>query len=188
MLTQSFVDKPIRSDADMRARLPALTENWCAQVFGRDLPWHAQERAQRGAFAALAGVEISAGRPARWRGFALGDSCIVHVRGGSIVSAAPIASSRGFAGDPFLISTEAGKNARVRSGRRRIGGELHAGDTLLLATDALAQFVLAAAELEIPRVGVLVAALEAGNAHVHAGRAAGTLRNDDVAAVMIRIE
>jgi hypothetical protein len=187
MLTQSFVDKPFRTDAQLRTRLPKLMVRWCEHVFGRDLPWHALERAKRGAFAALAGVEIASGRPAAWRGFALGDSCILQVRGGKVIFAAPISESRGFTNDPVLISTEAERNAGVGTNRRPIGGVLLPGDTLLLATDALAQFVLAAAERGTARLDVLLDALERGGAHIHAGRAAGSLRNDDVAAVLIRV-
>ncbi len=187
LLTQSFVEVPIRSDAELRERLPALTQRWYADVYGRALPWHALERAQRGAFAALAGVEVGAGTPATWKGLALGDSCVVHVRGGAVLCAAPVAASAGFANDPVLISTDAERNVAVETELRLVGGELVPGDTLVLATDALAQFVLAAAECDAAGIEALLRALECGDAPIDAGRARGSLRNDDVAAVMIRI-
>jgi hypothetical protein len=187
LLTQSFVAAPIRSEAELLERLPALTDRWNAHVYGRDLPWHAIERAMRGAFAALAGVEVEPGAPAAWRGVALGDSCVVHLRAGAVQRSEPIATSRAFANDPVLISTDAERNAGIETELRLFGGELIPGDTLLLATDALAQFVLAAAEADAAGIGALLVALERGDGAIEAGRAVGSLRNDDVAAIVIRV-
>jgi hypothetical protein len=187
LLTQSFVADPIRSEAALLERLPALTERWNAHVFGRDLPWHSLERAARGAFAALAGVEVAAGAPAAWRGAALGDSCVVHLRAGAVVRSEPIAASQAFANDPVLISTDAERNAGIEAQLRLFGGELMPGDTLLLATDALAQFVLVAAEAGAADLGDLLRALERGDGAIEDGRTRGSLRNDDVAAIVIRI-
>jgi len=187
LLTQSFVTAPIRSQAELLARLPALTERWNAHVYGRNLPWHSLERATRGAFAALAGVEVDAGSPAAWRGLALGDSCVVHLRAGAVLRSEPIAASAAFTNDPVLISTDAERNAGIEAKLRLFGGVLMPGDTLLLATDALAQFVLAAAEAGAAGIGALLGALERGDGAIAAGRAVGSLRNDDVAAIVIRV-
>jgi hypothetical protein len=187
LLTQSFVAAPIRSEAELLERLPALTERWNAHVYGRNLPWHALKRAMRGAFAALAGVEVEAGAPAAWRGFALGDSCVVHLRAGAVLRSEPIAVAAAFANDPVLISTDAERNAGIEAELRLFGGELMPGDTLLLATDALAQFVLTAAEAGASGLGKLLAALERGDGAIEAGRAVGSLRNDDIAVIVIRV-
>jgi hypothetical protein len=186
LLTQSFVAEPIRSEAELVERLPALTQRWNAHVFRRNIPWHALERAARGAYAALAGVEVAAGEPAAWRGLALGDSCVVHVRAGAILSSTPIAASDAFTNEPVLISTDAERNEGIAAELRLFGGELLPGDTLLLATDALAQFALAACESGAPAIDALLRSLESGDAAIEEGRTRGTLRNDDVAAIVIR--
>jgi hypothetical protein len=187
LLTQSFVAEPIRSESELRERLPALTERWNAHVFRRDIPWHALERAMRGAYAALAGVEVACGAPAAWRGLALGDSCVVHLRGGAVIASQPIAASDAFTNEPVLISTDSERNAGLATELRLFGGELMPGDTLLLATDALAQFVLAAAECDATRIDALLHSLEDGDVVIEEGRTRGDLRNDDVAAIVIRV-
>lgn len=186
LLTQSFVSEPIRTQAALLERLPALSERWNANVFSRPLPWHAIERARRGAFAALAGVEVESGEPMRWRGCAVGDSCIVHVRQGRIVSAVPLSDPRAFAADPILISTDGERNEDVETGLRFAEGLLLPEDTLVLATDALAQYVLSLAETDAADAAALLLALEQSEAAIDDGRERGALRNDDVAAVLIR--
>ena len=149
-------------------------------------PWFTAAAARRGAHAALLGLSLHAldGKRPRWRTLAVGDVCCFHVRDGALVTATPVDAADRFGSHPDLLSSLPGADVPDPVGAE---GDLRAGDLLLLASDALAAFLLrldAAGE----DVWSTIARIDAGafRALVAAGIGARLLERDDM--TLVRIE
>jgi len=152
---------------------------WSDQVGGRAVSWYAADKFAAGGHATFLGLTI-AGK--QWTALAAGDANLFVLRDGGLVSSFPLETSAAFTGSPVLVRSW-GDEPPWEFGL----GDLQAGDTLLLATDALAQALLSAAEAG-QAVGadlVTLTDVAAFTTWVEAERAAGRLRNDDVALAVI---
>jgi hypothetical protein len=147
--------------------------------------WHVQEKLRDGAFATFLGLQIeSAGGEARWRAVAIGDSCLFLVRGNSLRKAFPIENAGAFTNRPDLIGSR--QNNQVHASAIR--GTLAAGDRILLATDALAQWFLTryeAGQSPWSELGALTDESFAG--WVENQRVERRLRNDDVTLLIVEV-
>lgn len=167
-----------------------LAEGW----EGRQLSWYAEEKARAGSFAAFVGVQLTPdGAGLSWRSFALGDACLVQRRGGRVLTATPLGRAEEFNSSPALVpSNEAALDAALARAVTA-GGAAEAGDTFLLLTDAAAAWFLKLSgehDAALEEFDSLLAASEneALVALLRRERAAGRLKDDDVAVVRIEIE
>lgn len=152
---------------------------WQTAVAGEASSWYAEEKRAAGGHATFLGLTT---RPAddgyEWEAVAVGDACLFHVVSGSCLSSFPLGRPADFTSSPTLISSKGGTPAWQVT-----GGVLRPGEALLLATDALAQSLLASAEAgAFAGSDFLTMADDDDFAlWVAAARATGRLRNDDVA-------
>lgn len=103
--------------------------------------WFAEAAAERGAYAAFLGLALTGlgGRRPRWTATAVGDVCLLHVRGDGLLLATPVDDPAAFGSHPDLLSSLTGAPIPDPVVAE---GSLRAGDMLLLATDAVAAFLL----------------------------------------------
>lgn len=138
LLAEAFVREPA-FERRWDDWLPAVRTRWLEAVGARELPWYLEEKLAQGAFATLLGLELSAASGGwDWRAMAVGDCCLFHVRGVETVSTFPMDDSAAFNASPELLGsrpTPAPKDHRAR-------GKVRPGDRIVLATDALAQWLL----------------------------------------------
>ncbi|HEX8719389.1 MAG TPA: hypothetical protein VF736_01990 [Pyrinomonadaceae bacterium] len=173
----------------LRAQGEWLSASW----EGRRLPWYAEEKRRAGSFAAFVGLRFEAGGGrALWRAVALGDSCLVHSRGGEVLAALPVSEEGGFGTSPPLVPSSEGMRAAALARLVEAGGAAEPGDTFLLMTDALAAWYLgslARRDPEAARFDSLLAASDntALSDLVRRERAAARMKDDDVAAVRIAL-
>lgn len=159
-----------------------------------ELPWYAEEKRRGGSFAAFVGLSFEArSEGPRWRSVALGDSCLVQLRGGSIVAALPVASHADFNSTPPLVpSMGALRETALARAVFREGGAA-AGDIFLLLSDALAAWFLEAhvgeEHARLAEFDSLAAASEnkALVEFLFSERREGRLKDDDVAVVRVSI-
>lgn len=171
--------------ADFAAWLGAA-RTWRPPAAAGPEPWYAAEKRMQGSFATLLGVEL---RPSHrtagwaWRAVAVGDTCLLQVRGTELELAVPLASPREFGNRPALVPSAP---APPEPKPAWFAGRVRPGDLLLLATDAAAAHLLSAAALP--------AALTAARAALAAGdpgpladwcRAVQDAHNDDVSVIGI---
>jgi hypothetical protein len=152
---------------------------WHDQVVGRAVSWYAEDKFAAGGHATFLGLTIDG---PRWTALAAGDTNLFVVRDGALATSFPLETSADFGGAPPLVRSW-GDEPTWEFGL----GDLQPGDTLLLATDALAQAILASAEAG-EFIGPNLLSLresEAFTAWVDAAREAGQLRNDDVALAVL---
>lgn len=145
-MVEAYVTTPPPGSAwGLRRWLEPLQGRWHAAIDWGQLPWYAEVKAQAGAFASLLGVELD---PAgRWHALAVGDSCLFHVRGQDLVRAFPLERAEEFGNSPLLLSSNPASNhPRVWREVRTLAGDGRPGDLFLLATDALAHWLLSRSE------------------------------------------
>jgi Protein phosphatase 2C len=164
LLARAYTAGKLRTQNLQEDLLP-LQSRWIHNVESRDLPWYAAEQVRRGAFAALVGLTVL--DDATWTAFAVGDSCLFHMRNGELLQAFPITDPDEFGNSPFLIGSRAPCNDEWIHATE---GAWEPGDTFLLMSDALAALYLKDGRLEMDRF----------RAWVNRMRAERLLRNDDV--------
>lgn len=159
-------------------QLPTWQTRWHEAIGDQldTLPWYAAEKVEQGAFATFLGLTLRADQT--WKAIAVGDCNLLQLRDGAFVCAWPRESVDQFTHRPALVpsrATESPIDLVVQE------GTWSAGDTFLLATDAVAAWLL--------RAGPTATGLddEAFRAHVEEARSTGTLRNDDATLVTLHL-
>lgn len=132
------------ADADsLCSILTSLQSSWKEKIDTTDLSWFAEEKLQTGAFATLTGLTLANSEGSRiWRAFAIGDSCIFHIRGDELLNRFPMRSAEEFSYSPNLLSSS-NANVALEDLVRTCEGEWTSGDMFYLMTDALSQWFLA---------------------------------------------
>jgi hypothetical protein len=125
---------------------------WTRAVGQKPLPWYAEEKLRAGAFSSLAGLtllspEAAAAATGDWQATAIGDSCLLQARGGSLLFSFPFSHAHEFNSRPRLISSLDGDDL-TESAVDSISGTWQAGDTFYLMTDALACWALRGVEVK----------------------------------------
>lgn len=145
------VASPDASDEDLWGWLMPVKHAWEREMAERwdGLPYHAQHRVRQGTAATLLGLVFAEpaaanGRPLPWLAVAIGDTCLFHVRGERLCRSFPLTSAGQFNNSPPLLYSKRFRNEGLRVARAE--GECLPGDLILLATDALAQWILDSAE------------------------------------------
>jgi hypothetical protein len=153
-LVNGFVTAPptytCMSERSFKEWLEPLQQQWHATIDWERLPWFAEEKARAGAFASLLGLtfvkdppESSAISGLCCQAIAFGDSCLFHLRGGSLIHSFPLDRSEQFGNHPWLLSSNPVNNQQGLLDERKIlTADVHPEDTFLLMTDALAQWFL----------------------------------------------
>jgi hypothetical protein len=188
LLAESYVRSEL-AGAEFFARLGAARRLWRRRLAGRPLPWFASEKAEQGAFAAFLGVQIDAHQN-RWTALAVGDCCLMQVddvgKGMRVLKAFPLQQSSQFTMSPYLIGSRS--DGEPPHERIQIStGSLRDGDMLLLASDAMAAWLLKQQEDGRPLWTWLYRKLSTPEnfaAMVAYGRKHG-LRNDDFTLVRV---
>lgn len=174
----------------------ALRDKWQKIVSRRPLPWYAEEKVRSGAFAALAGLILEDAngmkRQGTWRGIAVGDSCIFHLRRKRVLLSFPITKSEDFNNSPRLLSSRRPENQRERAKIGMTSGLWQEEDTFYLMTDAIACWFMKRAESDNVPAREL-ADLTGGDGSsfrlwLKELREESDLRNDDVTILRVEIE
>lgn len=133
LLVEGYVERTARA---------TLKERWADSISGKQLAWYAEEKAQSGAFAALVGLQINDcadGGTRTWVCEALGDSCLILVRGKSFVEQFPLTHSDEFNSSPILISSSS-PDGEAEEELIAKSGEWQPGDIFYLLSDAIARW------------------------------------------------
>jgi hypothetical protein len=165
-------------------------------VAQRRLPWYAEEKARAGAFSALLGLRLvdddATSGGGAWQAIAVGDCCLVQLRGDDIIRGFPIERACEFNNRPILLSSNPDQNDKISDFLRLEEGRWNSDDAFYLMTDALAAWFLGAAE-QGERPWRIIRDLHTRDQTTGFGeliqhlRARKALRNDDVTLVRIDV-
>ncbi|RMF60034.1 MAG: hypothetical protein D6746_07415 [Bacteroidetes bacterium] len=139
---RALVEGYVAGEAGSPAALAAMVEGrraaWQAAV--ADVlpagPWYLADKVREGAAAALLGLTLH--EQGTWQALAVGDCCLFHVRGGQVHLRWPVADPSGFGHRPALVHSRSGPKLAVEERT----GIWHPGDRFVLATDALAAWLM----------------------------------------------
>jgi len=163
--------------------------SFAGKIESRELPWYARTKIDReGAFATFIGLRLdNAGADAgEWSAVACGDSCLFHISRRKMIKKFPIDRPGGFNNRPILLSSRYG--FIEPASLRRDMGKWKAGDHLILATDAVAHWLLHRDQGRDRRRRLLECADQpAFEELVREERAVGRLKNDDSTVIVIRL-
>jgi len=172
------------NDDEFLEALQALGQVWRADIARRELPWHAEEKVRQGAFATFLGVSID---KQSWRALALGDTCLFHVRAGTLLTSFPYVSAKEFAARPVLACSVSSPAADLKEHLRESTSAIETGDVLIIATDGLAQWLLSKLGAEQPAWDLFELPSEDRLAVVvERERRERRMRNDDVGCAWLR--
>lgn len=150
LLVQSYTRSPRPHGTEFFKKLEAPRRVWHRHVKTKDLPWYAKEKAGLGAFAAFIGVKVDT-TESSWEAIAVGDCCLFHLdlsrHGMRLLQAFPLTQSADFGMSPFLLGTSRERSEEVEPHIRLSSGFLRPGDSLFLASDALAAWMLMREEI-----------------------------------------
>ncbi len=143
--------------------LAAVANDWKTEdsAGGSDVEWYHQDAARRGSFAAFVGtrfepsLETSFATPKgelTWSAVAVGDCCLLQVRGDQLMTAFPLSDPTEFGSAPVLVPSAADKLPLLRGRVHTITGNARPGDVILLSSDAFAKFMLTEAAPDLWRV------------------------------------
>jgi hypothetical protein len=195
LLTKHWVrsERSLLTGEQLSPWLCALGERFRGHWAKKSLPWYAEEKARGGAFAAFLGVSFfkSADRLS-WQAIAIGDSCLIHTRGGRVESSFPISDPAQFGYHPILAPSNAGGVEAAAEHVVIRGGRAEAGDVFLLLTDAIAACYLEALKTSSDLICDFNSLLtgsdeQMAESMVKRWRENGSLRNDDIAAIRISV-
>ncbi|WP_370451350.1 protein phosphatase 2C domain-containing protein [Amycolatopsis sp. WAC 01416] len=135
VLTEAYATELL--DPFDQAVLRELRHRWRHEVLKPDLPWFAQAKLAQGSAATFTGLQVS---EFRFSVIAIGDSCLLHLRDGEMLFSAPLSNADEFSRFPVLVRTldETPPAQEIWSG----GGQHQAGDVFILATDAIAKYLI----------------------------------------------
>jgi hypothetical protein len=195
ILVKSWIRRPIifpRSQFLDFVRL--LGERATSRWSNKQLPWYAEEKARAGSFAAFVGVLFDCdGDRIRWRVLAIGDSCFIHTRRGEIVCSVPLSEPEQFSYRPVLLpSNPSAQSLITEEGVREYEGIAQAGDMFFLLSDAVASWFLAAKKSNVARANEFERLIGGGltsdlDIFFDEQRASDQMRNDDIAALCVRL-
>ena len=150
ILTDAFLSRPLDlpnlDDSALTDWLKPCGEEWREGVPWDRIPWHGEAKTRAGALAALLGMTValtpnsSGGFP--WRAAAVGDCCLFVVRDDALEVAFPLDESGQFNNTPALICSNPDNNAGLWELVCQLSGEFRPGDVVILASDALAAWLL----------------------------------------------
>lgn len=188
LVVESFVRRRL-AGPEFFQRLEGPRRLWRRRAWQKPLLWYADEKARLGAYTAFLGLTLDA-QNHRFQAVAIGDSCLFHLDRPSpemrLLCAFPLAHSQEFGSTPFLLATR--PMGETQHGRV-VEGAVRPEDVFLLATDALATWMLKRREDGWP-VWKRLATELSGQAEflevVEEARAEGA-RNDDMTLLRIVI-
>ncbi len=171
---------------------------WLEFVAKQKLPWYAEEKAELGAFAAMAGLTLH-DEQNKWSAMAVGDCCIFHIRGSECIRSFPIDNSSAFSNFPLLLSSVAERNSKnvFDSNQVILDGNWQSGDQFILMSDTVACWFLS--QVESGNADQVITALDSAKsldqfvslidqARTTSGGDGNVLmRDDDVTVTLIRV-
>lgn len=196
VLTSAFVNRPLDlasvDEASLIEWLELAQDEWHECVPWDRIPWHGEAKARAGAHATLMGLSIRTDSDNDdqliWHAMAVGDSCLFVIREGRLQESFPLETADQFDNYPSLLSSNRSASDGLWENARVTSGECDSGDVFILASDAIACWILGQLEAGDEPFEVVMGMDDADwSEWVDEQRNAGTMRNDDTTLVIIEI-
>jgi hypothetical protein len=169
---------------------------WTSQINVSELAWFQKPKLREGAFSTLLWVEVMPLHdtdrrpedPWRLRVFAVGDSCLFHVRQRELLRSFPVQRAEQLEGSPLVIgSVDLNRDELVKF--QSLEEICRPADLLVLCTDAIAEWALRVQEAGSPPVWQRYWSMtqEAWQEEILALRDRREMRHDDATLLLLRV-
>jgi len=181
-LARGFVEQSATTPEALRDAISEWQVEWHETIRERveAQPWYVAAKVAEGTFAALLGLSLSA--DGAWRAVSVGDCCLFQVRDGTLVRSWPFGAADAFTNRPALVPSQ---STRTLPTPQTATGDWTPGDVFLLATDAVAAWLLNP-ESPFDPGGADAWDATVFREAVEQARADETLRNDDATLLVVR--
>ena len=197
ILARAFVYRPIdlaEMDEESFANwLASCEKEWNQTVPWEFIPWHGEAKTRAGALATLLGMTVSqmpnSSGAFPWRAMAVGDCCLFVVRDDALVLSFPLEDPSQFDNTPPLICSNPANNAGLWPRLHQLNGECLPGDLIVLASDALACWILQQRESGGKPWEILLSLRSDAewDDWVQAQRSQRAMRNDDTTLISVKV-
>lgn len=201
LLSGSYSERRFRTPYGLKRATRDAAAIWHRQVFSSPLPWYAEEKARKGAFSSLLGLDLTAtspecnvdGQTGEWCALAVGDTCMFHIRRDQLLVSFPLIRPDDFSNTPLLISSNLSRNAEVWTNVEELQGQWQIGDLFILATDAMAAWLLSEVQQgRCPWLDLLAFEKQeerdnAFRAWADSKRENKGIKNDDLTCILIKV-
>ena len=195
ILTEAFVRRPFDlsnpTQCALESWLAPGQQEWDKKVPWDRIPWHGEAKARAGALATLLALSIEPNRQGRpsWQAVAVGDSCLFIVRGDALLLSFPLEDPAAFNNTPALICANPANNRGLGEQVRRSQGECAEGDLFIMASDALACWILERAAAGEKPWKTLWAVDSPGSWDdwVQTQRHERSMKNDDTTLIIVKV-
>lgn len=198
-LVRQYVETPLNcsdqsAEQSLKDWLPVFEVAPVSPEISDHIPWYLEKSLERGSYATLLGVAFADTVASKdvygWVAVAIGDSCLFQVTGDRVVDSFPLSFEYDFRNSPVLVSTVPSGNEDAASAITRRTGVLSKGDSLLLATDALAAWIINQSKGTQDVVQRLLSLVDLNSfvELVKTERETQRLKNDDSSLLIVELE
>ena len=198
ILAESLVMRPLDLDGldgpAFAEWLEPCVNQWNSVVPWNRIPWHGQAKTLAGSMSTFlrmtAEWDPGPSRALTWRAAAIGDCCLFVVRNGALAVSFPMEQSGQFNTTPPLVCSNPANNGGLWPHLRQKRGECLPGDLIILASDALACWILL--EVESGRMPwddlLMLDSEKEWGEWVQAKRGERAMRNDDTTMITVKVD
>lgn len=168
--------------------LPIVQKEWNSKIEWNNLKWNVLEKAKMGAFASFLGVEIVRDDKEecyKWRAIAVGDCCLLQFKSYQLVTSFPLKSGSEFGSRPQMLPSIALQSTHFEV--RYKSGKIRKGESIILATDALAEWILREGKETLSCNTLFSLNEEQLNEFFRKLIEGGRMRNDDITMIILTI-
>jgi hypothetical protein len=139
LLVSSYKDKRF-GKTYLPDTLKMISDTWQTMVTAIELPWYAQQKAEKGAFATFLGLTINR-EESNFETVAVGDCTLFQIRNDEAILTFPVIRIEEFGNTPNLIATNLQYQTEFEKIAVYASGSIEPNDYIILATDALAAWI-----------------------------------------------
>lgn len=191
LLVSVYKDKSFEQ-AYLPETIKTISETWQSMATAINLPWYAEQKAEKGAFATFLGLTINR-ETSSFEVIAVGDCTLFQIRNNEIVFSFPVTSVEDFNNTPNLIASNNDYQIDLEKNVIYDSGTIQEKDILLLATDAMAVWILKQKNRSEKVRKLLIEQFEKQDEQnfeewLNKQRKTNKIKNDDVTLLMIKFE
>jgi serine/threonine protein phosphatase PrpC len=191
LLVSAYKDKSFEQ-IHLPETIEIISETWHSMTNAIDLPWYAQQKAEKGAFATFLGLTINR-EEGSFEVVAAGDCTLFQIRNSKIIFSFPVSSAEDFNNTPNLIASNDNYQTNFEKNVYYKSGTIQTNDIIILATDAMAAWILKQKNRSEKVRKLLIEQFEKQNEQnfeewLNKQRNKNKIKNDDVTLLIIKFE
>ena len=187
LLVSAYKNKPFDKE-HLPITVKIISERWKSIATAIEMPWYAEQKAEKGAFATFLGLTVNR-EDNTFETVAIGDCALFQIRDDELIFTFPISSIEDFNNTPNLIASNEMYQTDFEKNAIYSNGTIQSKDIMFLATDALAALILKQSKIW-KHLKMMFEKKDEDHFKnwLNKLRKANKIKNDDVTLLMIKFE